>query len=373
MRLSTRSGYRCAVVNDARGTLLAVREQIQGELTSYLTLQREYLSGIGSELIPVCDALESFLLEGGKRLRPLFAFAGFAATGKNVTPADIRAFTSLELLQACALIHDDLMDRSDTRRGKPAIHRHFENLHQQEAMNGLADQFGEAAAVLLGDLALVWSDHLLHTSGVSSDALLSALSVHDEMRIELMAGQYLDVREAGERSPSVDRSLRIARYKSGKYTIERPLHLGSALAITDANQRKALTNILSAYGLPLGEAFQLRDDMLGIFGDPSVTGKPAGDDIREGKRTVLMAMTLERADQVTSAKIQSALGREDLRADEIEEIRELITRTGAVKVVEDLIDGLLSNALTAANSAEIAPSARELLIELASSAIRRSH
>jgi geranylgeranyl diphosphate synthase type I len=188
-----------------------------------------------------------------------------------------------------------------------------------------------------------------------------------------MAGQYLDVREAGERSPSVDRSLRIARYKSGKYTIERPLHLGSALAITDANQRKALTNILSAYGLPLGEAFQLRDDMLGIFGDPSVTGKPAGDDIREGKRTVLMAMTLERADQVTSAKIQSALGREDLSADEIEEIRELITRTGAVKVVEDLIDGLLSNALTAANSAEIAPSARELLIELASSAIRRSH
>jgi geranylgeranyl diphosphate synthase type I len=193
------------------------------------------------------------------------------------------------------------------------------------------------------------------------------------MRIELMAGQYLDVREAGERSPSVDRSLRIARYKSGKYTIERPLHLGSALAITDANQRKALTNILSAYGLPLGEAFQLRDDMLGIFGDPSVTGKPAGDDIREGKRTVLMAMTLERADQVTSAKIQSALGREDLSADEIEEIRELITRTGAVKVVEDLIDGLLSNALTAANSAGIAPSARELLIELASSAIRRSH
>jgi geranylgeranyl diphosphate synthase type I len=265
------------------------------------------------------------------------------------------------------------MDRSDTRRGKPAIHRHFENLHQQEAMNGLADQFGEAAAVLLGDLALVWSDHLLHTSGVENGALLSALQVHDEMRIELMAGQYLDVREAGERSPSVDRSLRIARYKSGKYTIERPLHLGASLAITDAAERKNLVNILSAYGLPLGEAFQLRDDMLGIFGDPSVTGKPAGDDIREGKRTVLMAMTLERADQSAAAKITAALGREDLTSSQIEEIRALITATGSVKVVEDLIEGLLSNALTAANSAEIDPSARELLIELASSAIRRSH
>lgn len=361
------------MVNDARGTLLQVREEVQSELNSYLTLQREYLSAIGSELIPVCDALESFLLEGGKRLRPLFAYAGFAATGRVATPADIRAFTSLELLQACALIHDDLMDRSDTRRGKPAIHRHFENMHQQEAMNGLADQFGEAAAVLLGDLALVWSDHLLHTSGVTNDALLSALSVHDEMRIELMAGQYLDVREAGEKSPSVDRSLRIARYKSGKYTIERPLHLGASLAITDAAQRKSIIGILSAYGLPLGEAFQLRDDMLGIFGDPSITGKPAGDDLREGKRTVLMAMTLERADQATAAKITAALGREDLTADDIEEIRALITDTGAVKDVEDLIEGLLSNALTSANSAEIDPSARDLFVELASSAIRRSH
>jgi geranylgeranyl diphosphate synthase type I len=361
------------VINDARGTLLAVRESVESELASYLNQQRKYLSGIGSELIPVCDALESFLLQGGKRLRPLFAYAGFLATGKIPSPADIRAFTSLELLQACALIHDDLMDRSDTRRGKPAIHRHFEKLHQQEEMSGLSDQFGEAAAVLLGDLALVWSDHLLHTSGVENSALLSALKVHDEMRIELMAGQYLDVREAGERSPSVDRSLRIARYKSGKYTIERPLHLGAALAITDEIERKNLTNILSAYGLPLGEAFQLRDDILGIFGDPAVTGKPAGDDIREGKRTVLIAMTLERAEQASAAKISAALGREDLTSAQIEEVRALITATGSVKVVEDLIEGLLSNALTAANSAEIDSSARGLLIELATSATRRSH
>jgi len=368
-----RSGYRCAVVNDARGTLLEIRETVQSELNTYLALQREYLSAIGSELIPVCDALESFVLDGGKRLRPLFAYAGFSATGLQPTVADIRAFASLELLQACALIHDDLMDRSDTRRGKPAIHRHFENLHQREAMNGLADQFGEAAAVLLGDLALVWSDHLLHTSGVADAALLSALSVHDEMRIELMAGQYLDVREAGEKSPSVDRSLRIARYKSGKYTIERPLHLGAALAITDKKSRQQLVNILSAYGLPLGEAFQLRDDLLGIFGDPSLTGKPAGDDIREGKRTVLMAMALERASAGAAQEITQALGRDDLSTADIDDVRALITATGAVKDVEDLIDGLLSNALTAANSAEINPSARELLNELAATATKRSH
>ena len=373
MRISTRSGYRCAVTNDAPGALSLIRKEVHSELTSYLTLQREYLSEIGSELIPVCDALESFLLDGGKRLRPLFAYAGFCASGLTPTQEDIRAFTSLELLQACALIHDDLMDGSDTRRGKPAIHRHFENLHQEGAMAGLSGKFGEAAAVLLGDLALVWSDHMLHTSGVTSDALLSALTVHDEMRIELMAGQYLDVRESGEKTPSVDRSLRIARYKSGKYTIERPLHLGLALAHRDSSERKNLMYILSSYGLPLGEAFQLRDDALGIFGDPAVTGKPAGDDLREGKRTVLMAMTLEKANHNQRSIIESSLGDPDLTSKQVEDVRAEIIETGAVKDVEDLIDGLLSSALEAANSDEIAPSARELLIELATSAIRRSH
>jgi geranylgeranyl diphosphate synthase type I len=361
------------VVEDARGTLLSVREAIQVELSSYLTLQREYLSSIGSELLPVCDALESFVLDGGKRLRPLFAYAGYVAAGKVPTSSEIRAFTSLELLQACALIHDDLMDKSDTRRGKPAIHRHFENLHQSAAMNGLSSQFGEAAAVLLGDLALVWSDHMLHTSGISSESLLCALSVHDEMRIELMAGQYLDVREAGEKNPSVDRSLRIARYKSGKYTIERPLHLGAAIAISDAAKRKNLFSILSAYGLPLGEAFQLRDDLLGIFGDPEITGKPAGDDIREGKRTVLMAMTFERADQSAKDKLIELLGDENLTESDISAARTLITDSGSVKVVENLIEGLLSNALEAASSDELGSSAKELLTFLATSATHRSH
>ena len=361
------------MTNDARGALLLIREQVKDELSAYLVGQRDYLSSIASELLPVCDALESFLLDGGKRLRPLFAYAGFASSGLKPTASHIRAFASLELLQACALIHDDLMDGSDTRRGKPAIHRHFENMHQESAMVGLSNKFGEAAAVLLGDLALVWSDHMLHTSGVTSGSLISALSVHDEMRIELMAGQYLDVRESGEQVPSVDRSLRIARYKSGKYTIERPLHLGLALALQASDERKNLMNILSSYGLPLGEAFQLRDDMLGIFGDPEVTGKPAGDDLREGKRTVLMAMALDRASEDDRASISSALGDPHLTTERVEQVRAAIVRTGAIQVVEDLIDGLLSNALEAANSDEIAPSARELLIELATSAIRRSH
>lgn len=356
--------------SEVKATIDQVRAEIRNELADYLAGQRQYLTSIASELIPVCDALDEFLLEGGKRLRPLFAYAGLIASGVAPSQSIIRAISSLELLQACALIHDDLMDRSDTRRGKPAIHRHFESLHQSTAMNGLAHQFGEAAAVLLGDLALVWSDQMLNTSGIPTSSLLAAQRIHDEMRVELMAGQYLDVREAGENSYSAHRSLRIARYKSGKYTIERPLHMGAVIG--NPENHGELLSALSRYGIPLGEAFQLRDDMLGIFGDPEVTGKPAGDDLREGKRTVLIAMTLESLDAAGEAELLANLGRPDLTSEKVEELRALISSSGAVEKVENLIEKLMNESLTALEDPVIHPSSRELLTYIALSAVKRS-
>lgn len=364
------SGYRCRVATEVKARIETVRAEIRSELADYLAGQRTYLTSIASELVPVCDALDEFLLDGGKRLRPLFAYAGLIASGAQPTREIIRAISSLELLQACALIHDDLMDRSDTRRGKPAIHRHFENLHQSSAMNGLATQFGEAAAVLLGDLALVWSDQMLNTSGIPTQSLLAAHLIHDEMRVELMAGQYLDVREAGEKTYSAERSLRIARYKSGKYTIERPLHIGAVIGAP--TNHGDLLGALSRYGLPLGEAFQLRDDMLGIFGDPAITGKPAGDDLREGKRTVLIAMTLEALDQQGKEVLLAHLGQPEISLEKIEELRALITSSGAVEKVENLIEKLTNESLTAIEDPSINPSSRELLTYIALSAVKRS-
>jgi geranylgeranyl diphosphate synthase type I len=370
MRISMESGYRCRVATEVKQAIETVRAEIRSELADYLAGQRTYLTSIASELVPVCDALDEFLLDGGKRLRPLFAYSGLIASGAEPTREIIRAISSLELLQACALIHDDLMDRSDTRRGKPAIHRHFENLHQSSAMNGLATQFGEAAAVLLGDLALVWSDQMLNTSGIPTQSLLAAHLIHDEMRVELMAGQYLDVREAGEKTYSAERSLRIARYKSGKYTIERPLHIGAVIGAP--TNHSALLDALSRYGLPLGEAFQLRDDMLGIFGDPAVTGKPAGDDLREGKRTVLIAMTLESLDQSGRDELLAHLGQPEISPAKIEELRALITSSGAVEKVESLIEKLTNESLAAIEDPAIHPSSRELLTYIALSAVKRS-
>jgi len=349
-----------------------LREEIEAELQDFLTAQSNYFTSIAPELKPAAGSLSAFVINGGKRFRPLFAAVGAMGAGSNLSQSEIRAFASLELLQACALIHDDLMDASDTRRGEPAIHKLFESMHIAENYQGKATQFGLSASVLIGDLALIWSDLMLNSSGVKSDSLIAALSVHDEMRVELIAGQYLDVFEQARGTQSVAQALNIARYKSAKYTIERPLHLGAAIAIPDAAKRAQIISIYSEFGLPLGEAFQLRDDLLGVFGDPKVTGKPAGDDLREGKRTVLMAMTHDRISGAAEAEFMQEFGNHDISESAIARLQEIISETGAAMHVEDLIEELTSTALEALNRDEIVPQARELLTEMAIIATKRN-
>jgi geranylgeranyl diphosphate synthase type I len=356
------------VNSEPKASLKSVRSAVEEELSIFLNRESAYLNSISSDLSPVSDSLTSFLLDSGKRLRPLFAYAGFAAAGGGLEKSVTRAMAALELLQACALIHDDLMDGSDTRRGKPSIHRHFESVHVQEQLDGFAPQYGLSAAVLLGDLALVWSDQMLNTAGLTTEQYARVMPFYNEMRVELMAGQFLDIHEQTQKDTSVDRSMKIARYKSGKYTIERPLHLGAAMT----SSSKDVTDALSAYGLPLGEAFQLRDDLLGVFGDPSVTGKPAGDDLREGKRTVLIAMTNERQSDAQREMARKFFGKPDIDAAGVAILQEIIESTGARAELEATIDRLTEESLTAAQSQVFTDDGKALLVELANIATKRS-
>lgn len=292
--------------------------------------QRTKLVDLGTELEPFIDAAAAFVA-GGKRLRPQFCYAGWLVAGGD--PNEIGIFTAaaaFEWLQASALAHDDLMDGSDTRRGKPSIHRAFEARHRDGNGVGDAAQFGRSAAVLLGDLMLSWSDELFRNCGLDN---VDAGAVYlDLCKTEVVAGQYLDV--VGQTRPefSVADAMRVVRFKSAKYTIERPLHVGASLA----GAGDELLATLSAFGLPLGEAFQLRDDLLGVFGDPAVTGKPAGDDLREGKRTVLIARTAERTDDAGRELLRRGLGNDE----HITQLCELISSTGAAQAVEDDISTL---------------------------------
>lgn len=346
-----------------------IRPQIQSSLDQFLDGQKPILEAIGGETLPLWDSAKT-LLNGGKRLRPLFCFWGWSAAFGDASQHDsvITAASSLEFLQACALIHDDVMDGSDTRRGLPAAHRQFASMHRGSQWLGIPDRFGEGAAILLGDLCLSWADQLLLTSGLPAENLNAAKDVYNEMRTELMAGQYLDLLEQARGGGSVERALRVVRYKSAKYTIERPLHIGAALALAPREVFDAFTG----YGLPLGEAFQLRDDILGVYGDPEVTGKPAGDDLREGKRTVLIAIATQRANPHQLNSLHEFLGDEHLSINGIETLRKVIHDTGALDYTENLISELLEKSLTALNTAPLDQGAVAALTNLAHKSVQRS-
>jgi geranylgeranyl diphosphate synthase type I len=345
-----------------------LRERVDAALRAFLASAATELTVIGAELEPLTETATRFVLEGGKRLRPAFCYWGARAVGAADSDAIVSAAASLELLQACALVHDDVIDRSATRRGQPSSHVRFAALHRDREWVGDAEDFGQAAAILLGDLFLVWSATMFATSGIDDAALRRAGPIADSMRVELMAGQFLDVVEQARGGGSVERALRVARFKAAKYTVERPLHLGAALGASTAEVVAAF----SRYGLPLGEAFQLRDDLLGVFGDPDVTGKPAGDDLREGKRTVLIALAVEAATPAGRAALQQHLGDPDLDDAGVEVLREVVLAGGAATVIEEMITSRVATALEALSSVDLDATARDALVSLAGAATRRS-
>jgi geranylgeranyl diphosphate synthase, type I len=345
----------------------AVREPVSRAVADFIARQREVLLAVGEELLPGLDAMAG-LLASGKRLRPAFCYWGWRGAGGEDCPEILAAAAALELLHAGALIHDDVMDASDTRRGQPALHRRFVAAHEAGGWRGPPENFGTAAAVLLGDLLLCWTDEMLRTSGLAPDALERGRPVLDLMRTEVIAGQYLELLGQAAGSGTVASALRVAEFKTAKYTIERPLHLGAALA---GCEDAAVPRAYSAYGLPLGTAFQLRDDILGVFGDPAQTGKPAGDDLREGKRTVLLAIARERATGQQAAVIDRNLGNPGLDEAGSAQIRAVIAATGALAECERLIGNNVSEAIAALSAAPVTAEAAGALTELAVEATAR--
>jgi geranylgeranyl diphosphate synthase type I len=293
-------------------------------------------------------AIVDLVSRGGKRLRATLCVLGWAGAGGVVDDATVRAAASLELLQACALIHDDVMDRSATRRGGPTLHRGFTRRHAAAGWRGDSEQFGVGAAIAAGDLCLVWADQLLRESGLPTAAIVRGRPVYDTMRASTIQGQYLDLVTQARGSYDIDDALRVARAKTAACTTTGPLCFGAALA--GAGER--LSAAYEAYGVALGLAFQLRDDLLGAFADPVATGKPSGDDLRDGKCTVLLAEAYQRLDEVGRERLQALV---DLgSAGAVDEIRDLMEGVGAREAVEERIASLGKQAVEALSGAPIA-------------------
>lgn len=355
------------------------RDAVSGELTAFLDGQDAPLTAMHPATAPMLDRARLFTA-GGKRLRPAFcAWAYAAVSGEPAVPdAVVRAAASLDLLHVSALVHDDVMDASDHRRGVPAAHRQFESDHRAAAWRGDPEQFGRAGAILLGDLLLMWSVEMFRGAGLSPAALDRAQPYLEQVRAEVTAGQYLDIlaqahdpyaltRTPADRAELAELVATVVTWKSASYTIRRPLHIGAAIAgATDAQIEG-----LSAFGQPLGRAFQYRDDVLGIYGDAALTGKDSGEDLRVGKLTRLAAEAFGRAGEADARELAALFGDPGLTDAQVERARAIIDSSGARAAVEDEIHREYDRALAALADADLAPVGRDGLAALAKLAVRR--
>ena len=344
---------------------------VADRLADFLAGKHAMLAEISPDTLVLIDSIKA-LVTGGKRMRALLCYWGWrGAGGAPDSPEIIMAGAALELFQAAALIHDDIIDRSDTRRGGPSVHRQFGTLHRSNGWALDEERFGYAAAILTGDLCLSFSEEMFAAIGAGAGS--RARAVFNIMRAEVMAGQYLDILEevSGPTKPhqtAVDRASAIIRYKSAKYSSEHPLVLGGALA-------GGTTELLagySAFALPLGEAFQLRDDVLGVFGDPEETGKPAGDDLREGKRTVLVGLTIDAAQGADRDFVDTHLGRADLGEAEIARLCAIMVDSRALARTEEMISDLSGTAFAALADLPIPASVSAALLALGRAAVSRT-
>jgi geranylgeranyl diphosphate synthase type I len=368
-----------------RQTVLAdgLTAAVDGTLGEFLSGQTTALEEVDPALGRFARTTRDLVLAGGKRLRPTFAYWGWRGVVSAREPVEpvLPALAALELMHSFALVHDDVMDDSATRRGGPTAHRIFAAQHSNAGRIGDPDRFGTTSAILVGDLCLIWADQLLARAALSTATLFAVRACYDRMRIEAVAGQYLDV--LGESEPaawSVERALLVARHKTASYTVQRPLQFGLALAGVTDDDAAAVDDAYNRYGIAVGEAFQLRDDLLGVYGDPLITGKPAGDDLLTGKPTALLMLARQLATPVQRAELAlnpaGAVNPADgsggpPSAAEVTRRAEIIAETGAVARVEELIEQRVTDGLMALASAPIHEDARSALTELAATATSR--
>jgi geranylgeranyl diphosphate synthase type I len=345
--------------------LEGVRDRVDRALAGLLDQQLHALGFLGDDLGPIRAALWPAVLGPGKRLRPAFVYwACRACGGAPAGPAAEAAIgvgCGVELLHACALLCDDVMDGSRTRRGQPAAHARLARLHRRAGWRGDPEAFGRAAATLLALLAFNWADIAMLEAGLPADRVPEVLRLLSALRTEAVGGQYLDLVQARRGTATQVEVRRAVTYKTAKYTVERPLHLGLAIGGGDATLHEALSD----YALPLGEAFQLRDDLLGAFGDPRVTGKPFGEDLREGKQTYLLLRARERAGPAARRLLEEAVGQPGLRGDRLDEVCAVLVECGALADTERRIAELVAEALRALDAAGVVGTPRVALTALA--------
>ncbi|HSX58249.1 MAG TPA: polyprenyl synthetase family protein [Candidatus Saccharimonadales bacterium] len=328
------------------------------QLLSYLSEKRAEAVEINPETAVLVDELIRYSNSGGKRVRPAFVYSGYVASGGKAKEAVLYASLSVELLHIFALIHDDIIDNSDLRRGEPTTHKEFETIHQKKKLKGKKESFGLSSAILAGDLALSFAEEILTSAPFPQERIRRARYFFDQMKVQVTYGQYLDVLAGYKKNLTEDEVLQILEYKTAKYTVERPLHIGAMLAGADYKDIETF----SRYGIPFGQAFQMQDDLVGTFGSEHVIGKPVDSDIKEGKKTLLLVKTYERASAAERKLLNSVVGNQKATKTEIAKVRAIMKRTGAYDYCARLAQQLLLQSRDALVNAKLSPEGKDFLL-----------
>lgn len=333
------------------------RSRLNAELRRRLEAKRDKMADLASESTPLVEVLSDLILRGGKRLRPALVHFGYRACGGPDAEAALPLEVATELLHTYLLVHDDIMDNADVRRGGPAVHVHFCDEHRRRDGHGDAAHYGSSLAILAGNLAHAQA-HECFTAACraapDAETLREAFSTMEE---EVIEGQRLEMRLAQRREATPEQLERVIQLKSGRYSVERPLQLGALMA----DGSEAQIDAFGQFGAAAGSAFQLQDDLLGMFGDPDATGKPVGGDLREGKYTFLIHHTLQRSDPEERQMVKQALGNDSLADDEVQRVCDIMHRSGATARVHDMISDHLTKAREALETAVFEPDGETFL------------
>lgn len=335
--------------------------QLDPFLDAYFDEKIKEAVDIHPEAAVLVEELHRFAHNGGKRVRPALSYAAYMSAGGRSLDAILYASASLELLHAFALIHDDIMDGANLRRGQPSAHKVFEQFHQKRDFLGSSEKFGSAAAILAGDLALAYADNIINSAPFPAERIRRAKFYYDEMKKQVILGQYLDITASAKKTISEKELLKILEYKTAKYTIERPLHIGAALA----GAEEELLGVFSSYAVPLGQAFQIQDDIVGTFGEEEKIGKPTDSDIKEGKKTLLVIKAYERASSSDKKILDGVIGNQKATREDIETAREIIRTTGSLEYSQTLATRLINQAKQTLLNTKMVDEGREYLLQAA--------
>jgi geranylgeranyl diphosphate synthase type I len=343
---------------------------VETTLRAFVVEQAASVAAWDPALRPLVSAASAAILASGKRIRPTFAYWAWRGAAGPDAPAEpvIPALAALEMLHTFALVHDDIMDESTVRRGQPSAHRRMTDLHAARRWRGDGRRFGESAGILIGDLCLVWADQLIDQAGLAGAQRLAVRRCYDAMRVETVAGQFLDVLSEAVPDWPIERALLTARLKTASYTVTRPLLYGAALAgdvSTNTAERYA------RFGTAVGVAFQLRDDLLGLYGEAGAIGKGLGDDLARAKPTVLLQTARAMANRRQAARLEREV-RPRWRAQNVARIARLITETGAPQRLEQMIAAYIAHAREALHDVSLHPPVRQALESLATAAAWRA-